>query len=79
MKAAILVESKKPLKISDIDFPKKLEFGQVLVKISVYFNFLKPCVVSITDEAWPDPTWPGMMTSSSGKHSFTCSTKFNFV
>ena len=33
MKAAILVESKKPLKIADIDFPKKLEFGQVLVKI----------------------------------------------
>ena len=34
MKAAILVESKKPLTIADIDFPKKLEFGQVLVKIS---------------------------------------------
>ena len=33
MKAAILVESKKPLTITDIDFPKKLEFGQVLVKI----------------------------------------------
>ena len=33
MKAAILVESKKPLTIADIDFPKKLEFGQVLVKI----------------------------------------------
>ena len=33
MKAAILIESKKPLTIADIDFPKKLEFGQVLVKI----------------------------------------------
>ena len=34
MKAAILVESKKPLLITDIDLPKKLEFGQVLVKIA---------------------------------------------
>ena len=34
MKAAILVESKKPLLIENIDLPTKLEFGQVLVKIS---------------------------------------------
>jgi len=34
MKAAILVESKKPLIIADIDLPAKLEFGQVLVKIT---------------------------------------------
>ena len=34
MKAAILVESKKPLLIENIDLPSKLEFGQVLVKIS---------------------------------------------
>ena len=33
MKAAILVESRKPLVIADIDLPTKLEFGQVLVKI----------------------------------------------
>ena len=33
MKSAILVESKKPLVIADIDLPKKLEFGQVLVKV----------------------------------------------
>ena len=33
MKSAILVESKKPLVISDVDLPKELEFGQVLVKI----------------------------------------------
>jgi len=33
MKAAILVESKKPLVITDIDLPTKLEFGQVLVKV----------------------------------------------
>jgi Zn-dependent alcohol dehydrogenase len=34
MKAAILVNSKKPLVIVDIDLPAKLDFGQVLVKIS---------------------------------------------
>ena len=34
MKSAILTRSKKPLIIADIDLPKKLEFGQVLVKIS---------------------------------------------
>jgi len=33
MKAAILIESKKPLVVADIDLPAKLEFGQVLVKI----------------------------------------------
>ena len=33
MKAAILVESKKPLVVDEIDLPEKLEFGQVLVKI----------------------------------------------
>ena len=33
MKAAILIESSKPLMVSDIDLPEKLEFGQVLVKV----------------------------------------------
>ena len=33
MKAAILVESKKPLIIDDITLPDNLEFGQVLVKV----------------------------------------------
>ena len=33
MKAAILVESKKPLVVADVDLPTKLEYGQVLVKI----------------------------------------------
>ncbi len=33
MKAAILVESKKPLVIEDIDLPNNLEFGQVLVDL----------------------------------------------
>ena len=30
MKAAILVESKKPLVVANVDLPKKLEYGQVL-------------------------------------------------
>jgi len=33
MKSAILVESKKPLVVTEIDLPAKLEFGQVLVKV----------------------------------------------
>ena len=33
MKSAILVESKKPLVLAEIDLPVKIEFGQVLVKI----------------------------------------------
>ena len=33
MKSAILVESKKPLVVAEIDLPEKLEFGQVLVKV----------------------------------------------
>ena len=33
MKAAILVESKKPLVVANVDLPKQLEYGQVLVKI----------------------------------------------
>ena len=33
MKSAILVESKKPLVVADVELPTKLEFGQVLVKV----------------------------------------------
>jgi len=33
MKAAILVEQKKPLVIADINLPEKLEYGQVLVRV----------------------------------------------
>src|SRR3990167_4306537 len=33
MKAAILVEQKKPLVIDDITLPDKLEYGQVLVRV----------------------------------------------
>ena len=33
MKSAILVESKKPLVVAEVELPTKLEFGQVLVKV----------------------------------------------
>ena len=33
MKSAILVESKKPLEIADVNLPKDLEYGQVLVDV----------------------------------------------
>ena len=33
MKAAILVEQRKPLVIADIELPQSLDVGQVLVKI----------------------------------------------
>ena len=33
MKSAILTESNKPLVIADVELPKNLEFGQVLVKV----------------------------------------------
>ena len=33
MKAAILVESKQPLIVDDIDLPEHLNYGQILVKI----------------------------------------------
>mgnify|MGYP000636823385 CR=1 FL=1 len=33
MKAAILTESKKPLVVDEIEYPKKLEYGQVLVDV----------------------------------------------
>ena len=33
MKAAILNESSKPLIVSNVDLPEKLQFGQVLVKV----------------------------------------------
>ena len=33
MKAAILVDQKKPLVISEVELPKTLKVGQVLVKV----------------------------------------------
>ena len=35
MRSAILVKSKKPLVVTDISLPEKLEYGQVLVKFVI--------------------------------------------
>ena len=37
MKAAILIESKQPLAITDIGLPDHLDVGQVLVKLEYTF------------------------------------------
>ena len=33
MKAAILINNKKPLVVAELELPKTLEYGQVLVKV----------------------------------------------
>ena len=50
MKAAILVENKKPLVVTEVEMPKKLEFGQVLVKI--FYSGLCGSQVSEIDGLW---------------------------
>ena len=50
MKAAILVKNKQPLAISEIEMPKTLEFGQVLVKI--FYSGLCGSQVSEIDGSW---------------------------
>ena len=52
MKSAILVESKKPLVVAEIDLPAKLKFGQVLmlgIDDEYYFYYSK-ISIKITDE-----------------------------
>ena len=46
MKSAILTESKKPLKVANVDLPTKLEYGQVLVKI-FYSGICKSQIMEI--------------------------------
>jgi len=50
MKAAILVKNKQPLVISEVEMPKTLEFGQVLVKI--FYSGLCGSQVSEIDGLW---------------------------
>ena len=60
MKAAILVESKKPLIIADIDLPAKLEFGQVLVKI-IYSGICGSQINEIDAAKEPDKFLPHLL------------------
>jgi len=50
MKAAILVKNKQPLVVSEIEMPKTLEFGQILVKI--FYSGLCGSQVSEIDGFW---------------------------
>ena len=47
-KAAILVKQNSPLVIEDIQFPDKLEHGQILVKILKFRVFAKFVIVCQT-------------------------------
>ena len=60
MKAAILVESKKPLIIDDITLPESLEFGQVLVDI--YYSGICGAQINEIDAAkGPDKFLPHLL------------------
>ena len=60
MKAAILVESRKPLVLADVDLPAKLEFGQVLVKI-IYSGICGSQINEIDAAKEPDKFLPHLL------------------
>ncbi len=60
MKAAILTESKKPLVVDEIEYPKKLEYGQVLV--DVFFSGICGAQINEIDAAkGPDKFLPHLL------------------
>ena len=56
-KAAILVEQRKPLAIAEIELPKKLSFGQVLVKV-IYSGICGAQINEIGGAKGPDKFLP---------------------
>ena len=65
MKAAILNESSKPLIVSNVDLPEKLEFGQVLVK--VYYSGICGAQINEIDAVkGPDKFLPHLMGHEGG-------------
>lgn len=60
MKAAILVQNKKPLVIDEIELPKKLGFGQVLVKI-LYSGICGSQLNEIDGTKGPDKYLPHLL------------------
>ena len=60
MKAAILVEQKKPLIVAEIDLPSKLEVGQVLVKV-VYSGICGSQLGEIDGAKGPDRYLPHLL------------------
>ena len=60
MKAAILVESKKPLIVDNVQLPDKLEFGQVLVKV-IYSGICGAQINEIDAVKGPDKFLPHLL------------------
>lgn len=60
MKAAILVELKKPLVVADIELPSKLDYGQVLVKI-IYSGICGAQINEIEGVKGPDKFLPHLL------------------
>ena len=60
MKAAILVESKQPLVIDDIDLPESVEFGQVLVDVH-YSGICGAQINEINAAKGPDKFLPHLL------------------
>jgi S-(hydroxymethyl)glutathione dehydrogenase/alcohol dehydrogenase len=60
MKAAILVETNKPLVVADVDLPRDLSFGQVLVKIH-YSGICGAQINEIEGAKGPDKFLPHLL------------------
>ena len=65
MKAAILVESRKPLVLDDVDLPSNLEYGQVLVKV-VYTSICGAQINEIEARKGPDKFLPHLLGHEGG-------------
>jgi S-(hydroxymethyl)glutathione dehydrogenase/alcohol dehydrogenase len=60
MKAAILVESNKPLVVDEIQYSSELEYAQVLVKI-LYSGIFGAQIDEINANKWPDKFLPQLL------------------
>ena len=60
MKAAILVEQKKPLVLDDVELPENLEYGQVLVKIQ-YTSICGAQINEVKGTKGPDKFLPHLL------------------
>src|SRR5271154_2940918 len=65
MKAAILVESRKPLVLDEIELPSNLEYGQVLVKV-VYTSICGAQINEIEARKGPDKFLPHLLGHEAG-------------
>lgn len=60
MKAAILVEQKKPLEVAKIELPGELRFGQILVRV-LYSSICGSQIGEIDGVKGPDPWLPHLL------------------